>query len=88
MPQSTGLCQPSILDEPDRVALSTIITIHKMGAVQAKLASNKYTGEVRRPDEADHELMRMFFRLREFVCLVLQPFSRRRVAWQVSSFWN
>ena len=76
------------LDEPDRVALATIITRYPQdGAVQVVGFYRSYTGRAAEPDEADHELMRMFFRSREFVCLVLQPFSSESCM-AGFRFWN
>jgi TonB family protein len=76
------------LDEPDRVALATIITQYPQdGAVQVVGFYRSYTGRGAEPDEADRELMRMFFRSREFVCLLLQPFSSESCM-AGFRFWN
>ena len=77
-----------ILDEPDRVALATIITRYPQdGAVQVVGLYRSYTGRGAEPDEADRELMRMFFRSREFICLLLQPFSSESCM-AGFRFWN
>jgi TonB family protein len=76
------------LDEPDRVALATMITGYPQdGAVQLVGLYRSYTGRDAEPDEADRELVRMFFRSREFVCLVLQPVSSESCV-AGFRFWN
>jgi TonB family protein len=57
------------------------------GAVQVVGFYRSYTGRDAEPDEADRELMRIFFGSREFVCLGLQPLSSKSCV-AGFCFWN